>query len=129
MIKMYQISKSKYLVGRISSEDMTLRIFKLNLLIIIIKLWMSAKVNNKLILGKSVFSTREHTFFDSQFLTYKSYENQIDHNIKIILHKYQHLDIKKVRQLLEELDNQLELVIEILEEEIARSLPIVEEAT
>jgi len=90
---------------------------------------MSAKVNNKLILGKSVFSTREHTFFDSQFLTYKSYENQIDHNIKIILHKYQHLDIKKVRQLLEELDNQLELVIEILEEEIARSLPIVEEAT
>jgi len=126
---MYQISKSKYLVGRISSEDMTLRIFKLNLLIIIIKLWMSAKVNNKLILGKSVFSTREHTFFDSQFLTYKSYENQIDHNIKIILHKYQHLDIKKVRQLLEELDNQLELVIEILEEEIARSLPIVEEAT
>jgi DNA-binding transcriptional MerR regulator len=88
---------------------------------------MSTKVDNKHILGKSVFSTREHTLIDSQSLTYRSYESQIDHNIKIILHKYQHLDIKKVRQLLEELDNQLELAIEILEEEIARSLPIIEE--
>lgn len=87
----------------------------------------STKLNPKPILPKSSLSTRDHSFIDPHTSTYKSYECQLDNNIKTIMRKYNNLDSKKVKELLEELDNRLELAMEILEEENYRHVPIMEE--
>jgi hypothetical protein len=59
--------------------------------------------------------------------TFTAYEQELENNLKIILKKYAHLDRKKVRDLLEELDNNRELAIQILDQEESHCNTILEE--
>lgn len=49
--------------------------------------------------------------------TFTEYESELESNMKIILKRFDYLEKAKVRELLEELDNNRELVIKILDEE------------
>lgn len=59
--------------------------------------------------------------------TFTAYESELESNLKFILRKYSHLDRSKVRDLLEELDNNRDLAVQILDEEESHCNNILEE--
>ena len=89
---------------------------------------MSSKLqnNNKTLLGKHHLSN-EHALIMTNHTSYNCYEQEIEANLKTILRRYNHLDKMKVRNLLEELENNLELAMQILEEEEQDCNKILEE--
>jgi hypothetical protein len=87
---------------------------------------MSAKTGLKPLLSKHHLS-HEHTVILNNQLNCNSYEQELESNLWIILKRYTHLDRTKVRNLLEELENNLDLAIKILEEEEQACNKILEE--
>lgn len=61
-------------------------------------------LKTKKLLAKNHFTT-ELNLVSSTSFTYNNYEQSLEANLKMILSKYPALDIKKVKDLLEELDN------------------------
>lgn len=87
---------------------------------------MSSKIQGKTLLGKHHLSN-DHALIMINNANYNSYEQEIEANLRIILKRYSHLDKLKVRNLLEELENNLELAMQILEEEEQACNKILEE--
>lgn len=87
---------------------------------------MSGKLETKRLLARDMY-TNEHNVFANSSLTFSAYDGQLDQNLRIILIKFPTHDRKKVRDLLEELDNRIELVIDILNEEKEKCSLILEE--
>lgn len=87
---------------------------------------MSSKIELKPLLSKHHLSS-EHTIIANNYQNYRSYEDEIEDNLRMILKRYPHLDHHKVRNLLEELENNKELAIKILEEEEQACNRILEE--
>lgn len=58
-----------------------------------------------------------HNILSNPSSTFTEYENELESNMKIILKRFDYLEKAKVRELLEELDNNRELAIKILDEE------------
>jgi hypothetical protein len=75
---------------------------------------MSSKLQVKTLLAKHHL-TSEHSLIANTGQTYTPYEQELETNLRIILKRFQNLDRSKVRSLLEELDNNLDLAIQILE--------------
>jgi hypothetical protein len=63
----------------------------------------------------------------NQASTFGYYERQLEENIKLIMDKYPCHDKQKVRDLLEEIDNNKDLAIELLDAEEIRCNVILEE--
>lgn len=87
---------------------------------------MSSKLQLKPLLAKHHLNS-EHSLIANTSHPYSSYEQELESNLRIILKRFHNLDKLKVRNLLEELDNNLELAIQILEEEMQSSNQILEE--
>jgi len=75
---------------------------------------MSSRLQVKPLFAKSAIST-EHSIITKNNQTYNSYEQELETNLRTILNRYHDLDKTKVRNLLEELDNNLDLAMKILE--------------
>lgn len=69
----------------------------------------------------------EHIMLSNEERTFTAYESELESNLKFILRKYSHLDRSKVRDLLEELDNNRDLAVQILDEEESHCNNILEE--
>lgn len=63
---------------------------------------MSSKIELKPLLRKHHLVS-EHTIIANHHHNYRTYEDEIEDNLRIILKRYPHLDHTKVRNLLEEL--------------------------
>jgi hypothetical protein len=87
---------------------------------------MTSKVEAKRLLSKHQLSS-EHTIISSNSLSYSAYDQELEGNVKIILKRYPLLDKLKIRNLLEELDNNTNLAIQILQEEEDACNKILEE--
>lgn len=87
---------------------------------------MSSKLQSKPLLSKHHLSN-EHTLILTNNSNYNCYDQELEGNLRTILKRYPHLDKLKVRNLLEELENNLELAIKILEEEEQHCNTILEE--
>ena len=74
---------------------------------------MSSRLQVKSLLAKSHLST-EHSIITKNNYNYSSYDSELEANLRVILKRFQNLDKLKVRNLLEELDNNLDLAINIL---------------
>lgn len=77
---------------------------------------MSTKLENKKLLSKNVVSSKDYSLAESNF-SFSSYQSELDGNIKALMKKFPLTDYKKVKSLLEELDNNLEIAVEIMAEE------------
>jgi hypothetical protein len=77
---------------------------------------MSSKLQVKALLAKNHLSS-EHSIISNNHQNYSSYDYELETNLRIILKRFNNLDKSKVRNLLEELDNNLDLAINILQEE------------
>lgn len=75
---------------------------------------MSSKIELKPLLSKHHL-TSEHTIINHH--GHSSYEQEIETNLRVILRRHSYLDKSKVRNLLEELENNLDLAFNILQEE------------
>lgn len=67
---------------------------------------MSSKMQAQPLLRKHYLSN-EHTLILSNPHGYSNYDNELEGNLKTIINKYPDLDQNKVRNLLEELENNL----------------------
>jgi len=56
-----------------------------------------------------------HNILSNASSTFNEYENELESNMRIILKRFDYLEKAKVRELLEELDNNRELAINILD--------------
>jgi hypothetical protein len=74
---------------------------------------MSSRLQVKSLLAKSHLSTK-HSIITKNNYNYSSYDSELEANLRVILKRFQNLDKLKVRNLLEELDNNLDLAINIL---------------
>lgn len=75
---------------------------------------MSTKSQIKPLLSRNT-KVAEYIMVTNNASTFTAYEKALETNLNIILHKFPNLDKKKVRDLLEELDNNRELAIQILD--------------
>ncbi len=87
---------------------------------------MSSKMQVKTLISKHHLSN-EHALILGSHSGYNSYEHELEGNLRTILKKYPYLDHTKVRNLLEELENNLDLAVKILEEEEEHCSKILEE--
>lgn len=87
---------------------------------------MSNKAQTKCLLARTPYST-EHQLPVNCALTFGHHEQQLELNLRALMQKYPHLSEQKVRDLLEELDNNLQLAMQILDEEEQHCSKIIEE--
>ena len=88
---------------------------------------MSSQMKTKQLFSKDLFSTSESLLIHNDCSTFGSYERELQSNINFILIKYPAHDKKKIRNLLEEIDNNKEIVLEILQFEEQRYNSIIDE--
>ena len=75
---------------------------------------MSGKLHLQTLLAKNC-NTLQHSLITNNGHNFNNYEQQLEANLRTILKRFHNLDKLKVRNLLEELDNNLELAVQILE--------------
>lgn len=76
---------------------------------------MSNKAQTKCLLARNAY-TSEHALPANTTLTFAHFDSQLEMNLRALMQKYPHLSQQKVRDLLEELDNNCQLVMQILDE-------------
>jgi len=77
---------------------------------------MSNKIQAKPLLARNTL-TSEFTLLSNPHNSFSAYDEQLENNLRVILARYPHLSRQKVRDLLEELDNNCQLALQILDEE------------
>jgi hypothetical protein len=87
---------------------------------------MSNKIQAKPLFARNTL-TSEYALLSNPHNSFSAYEEQLDNNLRVLLAKYPHLSRQKVRDLLEELDNNCQLAMQILDEEQQHCTRIVEE--
>jgi hypothetical protein len=87
---------------------------------------MSNKAHTKCLLARSTHSG-EHQLPNNCAFTFAHYDQQLETNLSAIMLRYPQLSQQKVRDLLEELDNNCQLALQILDEEEKHCTKIVEE--
>ena len=77
---------------------------------------MSNKIQAKPLLARNTL-TSEYALLSNPHSSFSAYEEQLESNLRVLLARHPHLSRQKVRDLLEELDNNCQLALQILDEE------------
>lgn len=89
---------------------------------------MSNKAQTKCLLARNPHAA-DLLLPHTSSLTLSHHQLLTDNNLRTLMQKYPHLSEQKVRDLLEELDNNCQLAMQILDEEEKNCREIVEEKT